>query len=178
MAYNFASFKDKTSAVLEWYKKEASGIRTGRATAAVRQAVEHNDRATPGWNAPSRLSISFLPYLSQTDYDHLLWACELNFVRGEDSLVRALWAGKPFVWQIYPQDDDAHLAKLSAFLDWLDAPASLRRFHAVWNSEAPASLPAGDLAAWARCVGRGRSRLMAQESLVPRLVAFVAARSA
>ncbi len=43
-----------------------------------------------------------LPWLSQPDYDHLLWACDLNIVRGEDSLVRALWAGAPFVWQIYP----------------------------------------------------------------------------
>ncbi len=69
---------------------------------------------------------TWLPHLPQTDFDHLLWACDLNFVRGEDSLVRALWAGKPFVWQIYPQDDDAHHAKLGAFLDWLDAPSSLR----------------------------------------------------
>ena len=41
----------------------------------------------------------------------------LNAVRGEDSLVRALWAGQPFVWHIYPQDDGAHHAKLDAFLD-------------------------------------------------------------
>ena len=33
-----------------------------------------------------------LPWLTQADYDHLLWSCELNFVRGEDSLVRACWA--------------------------------------------------------------------------------------
>ena len=38
-----------------------------------------------------------LPLLTQTDYDHLLWACDLNFVRGEDSFVRAQWAGRPFV---------------------------------------------------------------------------------
>ena len=63
----------------------------------------------------------------------MLWACYLNFVRGEDSLVRALWAGQPFIWHIYPQDDNAHHAKLEAFLDWLQAPESLRKAHRVWN---------------------------------------------
>ncbi len=32
MPYNFTQFKEKTSAVTEWYKKEATSIRTGRAT--------------------------------------------------------------------------------------------------------------------------------------------------
>ena len=48
-------------------------------------------------------------------------------MRGEDSLVRALWAGLPFIWHIYPQDDNAHHAKLEAFLDWMQAPESLRQ---------------------------------------------------
>ena len=56
------------------------------------------------------------PFLQQPDYDRLLWACDVNFVRGEDSFVRAQWAQRPFVWQIYPQADDVHLAKLNAFL--------------------------------------------------------------
>jgi len=38
-------------------------------------------------------------------------------VRGEDSFVRAQWAARPFAWHIYPQQDDAHLPKLDAFLD-------------------------------------------------------------
>ena len=46
----------------------------------------------------------------------LLWACDVNFVRGEDSFVRAHWAARPMVWQIYPQDDHAHRVKLDAFL--------------------------------------------------------------
>ena len=37
-------------------------------------------------------------------------------VRGEDSFVRAQWAARPFVWQIYPQTDTAHHDKLEAFL--------------------------------------------------------------
>lgn len=64
------------------------------------------------------LTILRLPLLSHQDYDRLLWACDLNLVRGEDSLVRALWAAKPFLWQIYPQSELAHLPKLQALADW------------------------------------------------------------
>ena len=53
--------------------------------------------------------------LSQTEYDQLLWSADINAVRGEDSLVRAIWAGKPFLWDIYKQDDGAHWDKLRAF---------------------------------------------------------------
>lgn len=56
------------------------------------------------------------PFVSQLEYDRLLGRCDLNFVRGEDSFVRAQWAERPFVWQIYPQADDAHRTKLEAFL--------------------------------------------------------------
>lgn len=65
----------------------------------------------------SALRVQTLPWISQTDYDHLLWSCDLNFVRGEDSLVRAIWSARPFVWQIYQQHDGAHGQKLSAFLE-------------------------------------------------------------
>ncbi len=106
-----------------------------------------------------------LPPFTQHDFDHLLWSCDLNFVRGEDSLVRALWAGKPFVWHIYPQHDDAHHAKLNAFLDWLQAPASLRAFHHAWNGlAAPDSAVWPDdatLADWAVCAQAARARLLA-----------------
>jgi uncharacterized repeat protein (TIGR03837 family) len=63
------------------------------------------------------LTILVLPFLNHHDYDRLLWACDLNFVRGEDSFVRAQWAGKPFIWHIYPQDDDTHIVKLNAFIE-------------------------------------------------------------
>jgi uncharacterized repeat protein (TIGR03837 family) len=61
------------------------------------------------------LSVEPIPFMPQPDYDTLLRSCAINFVRGEDSFVRAQWAAHPFVWQIYPQADDVHLAKLSAF---------------------------------------------------------------
>lgn len=58
-----------------------------------------------------------LPFIPQEDYDWLLSRCDLNLVRGEDSFVRAQWAGKPFIWDIYPQSDQAHEIKLDAFIN-------------------------------------------------------------
>lgn len=81
------------------------------------------------------------PFLTSQDYDRLLWTCDLNCVRGEDSWIRAIWAGNPFIWQIYKQPDEAHLVKLRAFLDrYLKGltPTQaevLADFHAMWNEE-------------------------------------------
>jgi uncharacterized repeat protein (TIGR03837 family) len=74
-----------------------------------------------------------LPYLSQDDFDHLLWSCDLNIVRGEDSLVRALWANRALLWHIYPQEDLAHHPKLQAFWDGCDAPDVSRALHQQLN---------------------------------------------
>ncbi len=63
------------------------------------------------------LRTSRIPFLPQADYDTLLWSCDLSFVRGEDSWIRGIWSGRPFVWQVYPQAGRAHLVKLEAFLD-------------------------------------------------------------
>ncbi len=86
------------------------------------------------------LTLQVLPFLTQDDYDHLLWACDINFVRGEDSWVRALWAAKPFVWQPYLQQQSAHLIKLKAFLDIYgvnlptDIAEALQHIHSNWSS--------------------------------------------
>ena len=87
------------------------------------------------------LSLSFLPYMDQFEFDQLLLQSSLNFVRGEDSLVQAIWAQKPFIWQIYPQDDGAHGPKLEAFLETLQAPQSLEIFMRVWNGLSSEPLP-------------------------------------
>lgn len=80
------------------------------------------------------LTLRVLPFVPQPDYDRLLWACDLNFVRGEDSFVRAQWAGRPFVWHIYPQDVDLHHKKLRAFLGRYAAGLDeLATFSLGWN---------------------------------------------
>ena len=150
----------------------------GAATDAVRAAL-----ATPG-GGHATLRQHALPWLAQSDFDRLLWAADLNFVRGEDSWVRAHWAGRPFVWQAYPQDDGAHGAKMDAFLDRMLATAGhaaaehLRAWTAAWNGldAASARLPAWTLetlALTAAAVRAWRAQLQASTDLVGRLLAFV-----
>ena len=146
----------------------------GRASAAAQSEIKNIKGWQPNKQSHGQLTISYLPRLSQMQFDELLWACDLNFVRGEDSVVRALWAGKPFVWQIYPQDDDAHHAKLAAFLQWLKADAGLSSFYQVWNGIRTAALPALDLAAWASTARQARARLLQQADLCSQLLDFVA----
>jgi len=62
------------------------------------------------------LTVQVLPFIRQDEYDQLLWCCDFNAVRGEDSFVRAQWAGRPLLWHIYQQEEDVHLEKLEAFL--------------------------------------------------------------
>lgn len=94
------------------------------------------------------LTVHALPFLPQPCYDQLLWACDVNFVRGEDSFVRAQWAERPFIWQIYPQTEETHLVKLEAFLERYTAgfPAAdvVRRCWRAWNGS---GVPSGDMAA-------------------------------
>jgi uncharacterized repeat protein (TIGR03837 family) len=155
-------------------------VTPGRAAAAVLNEI--GLQRLPGKR--EQLSISHLEPCPQSAFDEMLWACDLNFVRGEDSLVRALWAGQPFVWHIYPQHDGAHHAKLHAFLDWLQAPASLRHAHALWNGleglpQAPALPPldAALLAEWGACVRAARARLLQQSDLLTQLLGFVSEKS-
>ncbi len=88
----------------------------------------------------NKVTVQLLPFLSSANYDRLLWSCDLNFVRGEDSWVRALWAGQPFVWQPYIQDEDTHLKKLQAFLDCYshnasaELTATLTAAHHTWSN--------------------------------------------
>lgn len=86
------------------------------------------------------LLIHVLPFVAQDDYDRLLWCCDLNAVRGEDSFVRAQWAGRPLLWHIYPQEERAHWDKLEAFLaiynaDLMPEAAAVQaEFWRAWNA--------------------------------------------
>ena len=106
----------------------------GAIEAFIGRPLQAGDVASRG-----KLEIRMLPFVAQPDYDRLLWSCDINFVRGEDSFVRAQWAAKPLVWHIYPQDEDAHRVKLNAFLDLYcaDLPhaaaAAVRNTFSGWN---------------------------------------------
>ncbi len=139
-------------------------VTPGRPLSAVQQALK-GMAEPPNWSA--------LPYTDQNGFDEMLWACDLNFVRGEDSLVRALWAGQPFIWHIYPQDDNAHHAKLKAFLHCMQAPESLRKAHRVWNGVEANQWPTLDsttLADWSACAQAARQQLLKQVDLTSQLL--------
>ncbi len=166
-------------------------VTPGHSTAAVADALALDTPPSPGEQLErGALRMHFLPHVNQPDFDRLLWSCDWNLVRGEDSAVRALWAGRPFLWQLYVQDDGAHLAKLDAFLDrYLEgAPAelaaALRRAFRAWNdADAAATTPCWSACwaewrqPWAAWAERRAAHLAAQPDLVSQLLAFVAAHA-
>jgi uncharacterized repeat protein (TIGR03837 family) len=150
-------------------------VTAGRACAAVRALLGEQ-------TAIGSLQISYLPLLTQLEFDRLLCSCDVNFVRGEDSILRALWAGQPFVWHIYPQEDLAHAAKLEAFLEQLQCSAPVRHLHRAWNGLAAAPheastwlpLQLGAVEEWRREVHAARHRLCKMDDLGTKLLGFVA----
>ncbi len=142
-------------------------VTAGRAAAATRAVLQQLP-------ATGALTVHWLPLMSQLQYDDLLWACDFNFVRGEDSLVRAVWAGRPFAWHIYPQDDGAHQAKLQAFLRILAAPPGWAQFMHAWNGPDSGALPTLDGPAWQACATAFRARLLARDDLATALGGFLA----
>jgi uncharacterized repeat protein (TIGR03837 family) len=132
-----------------------------------------------------RLDVRFVPFVPQQDYDALLWACDVNFVRGEDSWVRAQWAGQPFIWHVYPQAENAHQAKLDAFIDRYGASLPPSAAHALrglwhaWNGVAGAPPLAdawqafsGELAAQRRGLARWQEHLAGIGDLAANLLKF------
>jgi uncharacterized repeat protein (TIGR03837 family) len=133
-----------------------------------------------------RLKLARVPFLTQDDYDRLLWTCDLNFVRGEDSFVRAQWAAKPLVWQCYPQPAAAHVAKLDAFLARYggglsqSAASTYAAFAKTWNGVRTAPM-AGEALAAALPALRAQARdwavaLASQADLATNLVKFASSR--
>jgi uncharacterized repeat protein (TIGR03837 family) len=137
--------------------------------------------------------LELIPFVNQTQYDRVLWACDINFVRGEDSFIRAQWAGKPFIWHIYPQDEAAHMVKLAAFLDLFlfnaskDLAADIRECWEKWNGKWSDGkwIESGDISqAWASLITRlpewqqashdWRAELLAQDDLARQLLSLAA----
>lgn len=129
-----------------------------------------------------QLTVVVLPFLSQMQYDRLLWACDLNFIRGEDSCVRAQWASRPFIWHIYPQDEQAHLIKLQAWIDQVEQHAgAIPSWHLAmhaWNEAAPIDMQGWklmlkDLALWKSQANVWSNYLTQQSDLVTRLMVWM-----
>ena len=130
-----------------------------------------------------------LPWLPQADFDRLLWAADLNFVRGEDSWVRAQWAGRPFVWQAYPQDDGAHAPEDRGLPRPGAGGRAGRRRRTRCATGRPPGTPSttppprcrpGRPRRWpppAAAPRAWRDQLMASADLVARLLAFVARKA-
>lgn len=138
------------------------------------------------------LPIRELPFVAQRDFDHLLDAHDLLFVRGEDSFVRAQLAGKPLVWHIYPQTEATHQAKLHAFYDrYLDqgvlTPAEqqvYRQMIDLWNNPQAGAAASNLAKCWPAFVRQfpamlanarqWQQHLLQQHDLVSQLREFVA----
>ena len=131
----------------------------------------------------SQLHLTVLPFLSQEEHDQLLAMSHLNIVRGEESFVRAQMLGKPMLWQIYPQDDNAHHAKLNAFLDKYTEGApkhlqeQIRQWHHYWNqlgnpcTPAPRGLFEG-MTQWQQHATIWQQKLLNNGDLTANLVKF------
>jgi uncharacterized repeat protein (TIGR03837 family) len=134
---------------------------------------------------PTGLRLTALPHMAQPDFDRLLASTDLNLVRGEDSFVRAqVCSASPFLWQIYPQEDGAHGAKLEAFLGrYLTGAvpataAAIRSAFRCFNGLAPGPIQLPQTAPWQIVHQAWRAHLLDQDDLSSQLMRFVDTRSA
>ncbi len=132
-----------------------------------------------------RVQLHTHSFVDQDTFDRLLWSSDLNIVRGEDSLVRALWAGRPMIWQPYLQEEDAHLDKLAAWLAASPFDQEVQGAMMAWNrGDAHAVgatlvplLKGNGLKTWCEQTRDWCSRLAAYDDLATRLVSFCAETS-
>ncbi len=125
-----------------WREKETPVtclVPEGIAAAAIAAYFGQAAPEAGGMLCRGSLELRVLPFLEQDCYDRLLWACDCNFVRGEDSFLRAQWALRPLVWQPYVQSGGTHLLKLEAFLKLYcerlqaDAAQAVRDLWGAWS---------------------------------------------
>ena len=115
-----------------------------------------------------------IDFLSQDDYDRLLWCCDLNLVRGEDSWVRAIWAAKPMIWQAYYQCEDAHHPKIDAWCALAQLPAPLPRLLHEWadgqiQTDLSSLLTGSGWQHWCQASSQLSQRLAKQTDLASRI---------
>lgn len=126
------------------------------------------------------LTVQALPYIEQKNFDQLLWCCDLNCVRGEDSFVRAQWAAKTLLWHIYPQQESAHLDKLEAFLSIYNndlgeqAKHALNSLHRAWNQQDDMHAPWQQFVAQEHALQKHAKHWSAQQKKQPDLATKLA----
>ncbi len=87
---------------------------------------------------PNNIEIYTLDYMKQKDFDIFINLADFNFIRGEDSIIRTILSEIPFVWNIYPQEEDYHLLKLEAFLDrYVNKESNFYKMNWSFNSKLP-----------------------------------------
>ncbi|MEE3435161.1 MAG: elongation factor P maturation arginine rhamnosyltransferase EarP [Treponema sp.] len=116
-------------AILRWNKAAQVNLAQG---AGKESFLAANENCLQGQKAGG-LFVRELPFLSQEEWDKNLYAQDILFVRGEDSLSRACLSGKPFVWQAYLQDDNYHLVKVRALLERMRPYFAPEDFSALEN---------------------------------------------
>ena len=148
-------------------------------------AIPEHALRKPGsvWQAGAvrLIRIGFVP---QAEFDAVLWLADMAIVRGEDSFVRAQLAGKPLLWHIYPQAEQAHLPKLHAFWHKAAAFAPLPAAHQALSDDlnhAAALTPAArteswrqllqQLPQWRQAAGQWQGELLRQPDAVERVLA-------
>lgn len=132
--YPHAPIHSLLQAMTEGEKEVECFVPTGSSLAKIAEFFGQAQIGVGDTLIKQHLRLTVLPFLTQAEYDQLLWCCDLNFVRGEDSWIRALWSAQPFIWQTYPQDEKLHLKKLDAFLEKYEVKQSnvLSEFHQAW----------------------------------------------
>lgn len=159
----------------------------GRAPGATLLAVPHGAAPSLAEGCHGRVTVARFPLVPQAEFDRLLWTADLNLVRGEDSFVRAHWAGRPMLWQIYPQDEDAHWVKLDAWLAHAGFPPEIEALNRAWNRAPSTATSFADALAtalstplheaWTTATQRFTAALAQQADLADQLMAFARNRS-
>lgn len=139
-------FAYENTAIAGWLDALETGAQTtqllvpeGRVLGDVARWLGVSDLQAGAQHQRGNVHVAVLPFMSQNQYDQLLWCCDFNAIRGEESFIRAQWAGRSLVWHIYPQEERAHWEKLSAFFELYSrglAPAdrdALWEFWRAWN---------------------------------------------
>ena len=66
-----------------------------------------------------------MPFLPMQEYYDLMYSFDANIVRGENTLVAGMMTQKPFLWDIYKENNGQHSYKIEEFGAFLRKEFSL-----------------------------------------------------